>query len=173
MVAAEPPGTRAIWARHLFVPTFETSMRYSRPLMVSSKRCTVTGGAWSDDGMCTGGHSLAARPRQTSERTAEGASTECMSRGSTEKSAKINKHCRCVHRSSTILPHLFNRHSFATFACRILRLAGAIVMALTWAGTSAAQAPVSGVSPNANPVGTPDASRQPTNTLLYRVFLQD
>lgn len=123
--------------------------------------------------MCTGGHSLAARPKQTSERTAEGASTECMSRGSAEKSAKIIKHCRCVHRSSTILPHLFNRRPFATFAGRIWRLIGAVVMALTWAATSAAQAPVSGVSPNANPVVTPDASRQPTNTLLYRVFLQD
>src|SRR6476620_10691346 len=101
MVAAEPPGTRAIWARHLFVPTFDTSMRYSRPLMVSSKRCTVTGGAWSDDGMCTGGHSLAARRRQTSERTAEGASIDFKSGRSTEKPAKINLHWQCVHRSST------------------------------------------------------------------------
>jgi hypothetical protein len=46
-------------------------------------------------------------------------------------------------------------------------------MVLTWAGTSAAQSPVSGVGPNASPGGTPDASRQATNTLLYRVFLQD
>src|SRR5215510_15841546 len=41
-MARDPPGARAICARNLSVPTGDTSMWYSRPLIVSSKRCTVT-----------------------------------------------------------------------------------------------------------------------------------
>ena len=118
--------------------------------------------------MCTGGHSLVALSRQTSERTAEGASTECMSRRSIEYSAKINLRCRRVHRSSTILPHLFNRHGFGTFACRIFRHSPGVAAVLLWASASAAQPPAS-----SDDVPSRPAVRQElTSTVLYRVFLQ-
>src|SRR3954454_1970304 len=43
-MAREPPGARAICALHRLAAMAETSMRYSRPLIVSSKRCTFTEG---------------------------------------------------------------------------------------------------------------------------------
>jgi hypothetical protein len=92
-----------------------------------------------------------------------------MSRRSIDKSGKINLDCRRVHRSSTILPHLFNRRRFATFAGRIPRHGGAIALVLTWAATSAAQPPVPSDGTNPGPVLRQEA----THTVLYRVFLQD
>ena len=118
--------------------------------------------------MCTGGHSLVALSRQTSERTAEGASTECMSRRSIEKSAKINLRCRRVHRRSTILPHLFHRHGFWTFACRIFRHSPGVAAVLLWASASAAQPP----APSVDVPSRPAVRQELTSTVLYRVFLQ-
>src|SRR3954471_6815084 len=42
-MALDPPGARAICARQRSLPTADTSILYSRPLIVSSKRWKVTG----------------------------------------------------------------------------------------------------------------------------------
>lgn len=118
--------------------------------------------------MRTGGLSLAAPPRQTSERTAEGASTECMPRHSIGESAKINTSCRPVHRRSTILPHVFNSQRRVVgkrVIFLISRLCALVVLAGP-AGAAALQVPPSDTQPSA-PV------HQAADTVLYRVFLAD
>ena len=73
-----------------------------------------------------------------------------------------------MHRSSTILPHLFNRHGFGTFACRIFRHSLGVAAVLLWASASAAQPP----APSDDVPSRPAVRQELTSTVLYRVFLQ-
>jgi hypothetical protein len=73
-----------------------------------------------------------------------------------------------VHRSSTILPHLFHRHGFGTFACRIFRHSLGVAAVLLWACASAAQTP----APSVDVPSRPAVRQELTSTVLYRVFLQ-
>src|SRR4051812_40342034 len=98
-MARDPPGARAICARNLSVPTADTSIRYSRPLIVSSKRCTVT----AEAAFC------ALRYPRASERTREDASTCSTPTKSGPAAHKIFVACQNVHKLSTVHPHVFHR----------------------------------------------------------------
>src|SRR5688500_11555347 len=91
-------------------------MRYSRPLMTSSNRCTCVPVArasvvdvWKRGGI------LAGRPCCSSERSIEGASTECNSRVLFHEVVQKNLTSHGIHRESTIHPQVFNRAAAAAF----------------------------------------------------------
>ena len=127
-------------------------MRYSRPLMISSKRCSFTFCAGATKGVCKGAVSLAPLRHHTSERTIEGASTECTGGDCRGVSVKISMRCRPVHRRSTILQHLFNRPGSRGAFDKFCRAAGVIALVL---------------------FADPAVSRVAAASDLYRLFLLD
>src|SRR3954469_6933255 len=74
-------------------------MRYARPLMVSSKRWTVT----AEAALC------APTAHAASERTHEDASTCSIERKTGPAAHKICLPCQNVHKLSTVHPHVFHR----------------------------------------------------------------
>src|SRR6478752_7040833 len=108
MVAADPPGSRASCARHLSGATGETSILNSRPLMISSKRCTFTIASIRWAVRQTARCSLAWRQRQSSEGTDEGASTQCTGIDLSGEPYEKKLWCRYFNNRSTALPHVFH-----------------------------------------------------------------